>query len=107
MASGHEAPVVVRPERAADPEELARIVHMEAREEQTRLSPFRLREQTSYRVSVSDGSVAFDETVSFEAGQKGRFHGLRENSKGEGVEAWFSGDALIVRMKGAKAIRRR
>src|SRR5690242_1728930 len=84
MASGKEPPLEVHADKAADPEELRRIVRMPAREIVARLGALRAAGTTSSRT----GSEQLDETIALDVDGKGNWHALRENSREQGVEVW-------------------
>jgi hypothetical protein len=104
MASGHEPPLVVHPEKAADPEELGRILRMPVREIATRLGALRAAGTSSLRMATGE---LLDETVALDVDARGDWHALRENSREQGVEAWSAADELAVKMRYGKAVKRR
>jgi hypothetical protein len=104
MASGREPPLVVHLEKAAEPEELGRIVGMPAREIAARLGALRAVETSSLRMSTGE---VLDERVALDVDARGGWHALRDNSREQGVEAWSTGEDLIVKMRYGKPVRRR
>jgi len=104
MASGHEPPLVVHADKAADPEELGRILRMPVREIAARLGALRAVGTSSLRMSTGE---LLDETVALDVDARGGWHALRENSREQGVEAWASSDELAVKMRYGKAVKRR
>jgi len=104
MASGREPPLVVHAEKAADPEELGRILRMPVREIAARLGSLRAVGTSSSRVSTGE---LLDETVALDVDGRGNWHALRENSREQGVEAWASADELAVKMRYGKPVKRR
>jgi hypothetical protein len=108
LAPATPPPLVIRPEHATQPDELGNIVHMAAREVATRLGSFRADEHSSLKVDLGGNTVeTLDEIVLFEADGKGSWHGVRENSHEQGIEAWAEGEALTVKMRYGKPVRRR
>jgi hypothetical protein len=96
------------PPHAAEPLELHRIVRMPAAELATRLRSFRATERSHAQVERG-GQVlsALDETVDMEVDGNGQWHGKRDNSREQGVEAWGTPGQLTVRMRYGKPVRRR
>ncbi|HJZ88662.1 MAG TPA: hypothetical protein VKN99_25990 [Polyangia bacterium] len=107
MGSGRAPPLVVHAARAADPAEFGKIVRMPAREVAARLGAFRSAEGSQLRVTLAGKLDALDESVKLEVDGQGQWHGWRENSREAGVEAWMTGDALVVRMRYSKPVLRR
>jgi hypothetical protein len=103
MASGKEPPLVVHAEKAAEPEELGRIVRMPAREIAVRLGALRAAGTSSLRTA----SEQLDETIALDVDPKGNWHAMRENSREHGVEAWSSPEELTVKMRYGKPVKRR
>ena len=103
MGSGKEPPLVVHADKAAEPEELSRIVRMPAREIAARLGALRAAGTSSLRTA----SEQLDETIALDIDGKGNWHALRENSREQGVEAWVSADELTVKMRYGKPVKRR
>src|SRR5512142_3028784 len=103
MGSGKEPPLVVHAEKAAEPEELARIVRMPAREIAARLGALRVAGTSSLRTP----SEQLEETIALDVDTKGNWHAMRENSREQGVEAWSSPEELTVKMRYGKPVKRR
>jgi hypothetical protein len=104
MVSGQALPLVVHLEKAADPQELGRIVRMPVRDIATRLGALRAVGTSFVRMSTGE---LLDQTLALDVDPRGDWHALRENSREQGVEVWASANELVVKMRYGKAVKRR
>jgi hypothetical protein len=109
MASGKPDKLVIKTDQLGNRAELGKSLRMPLREAMDRIKGgLHVAETHMLRVSMGgQPAETLDETVKLETDANKQWHAVRENSREQGIEAWWADDALTVRMRYGKPVRRR
>lgn len=100
VAAPLERGVPIDPAKAArDPVEMEKAQLLGSSAVAARLGSFRFAGSTEYRATRGKRQVRLSEKLQWHQGPKGEFHTLEENSRGHGVETWWTGSKFYLRRR--------